>query len=716
MAFHGVRWGLLVGLAALTYLLFPVVGGFVGGVVVTDVGDVAPAEVIAPFEFVVMKAADELEREIEAVEATLAPTYNIWDWEIDTVLATADLVFAALDSAETGAELHEAAARVGVQLTPEQAEYLVGEGMRQAYKRALKTMMSRQLPRGIPSAGFADYEQSATIQVNRDGVKSPVPRDSVHTFERFRDGRVAIHPDPNSTVGDHVLVELITRVFRPTLVFNRDETERERADLIGSVNPVKDTVRQDERIVMANDKVNARAHERLRALWSELVESGQSESDISITVGQILANASLLALFWVLLMLYLPATYASLRKMTAIALMFALVIGGAAGNVWLWPGAPPELIPIPFAAMLVTVLFNGRLAMVSAMVLAVLLGSQAAYAGADAIFVALVGGVVAGLSLRSIRRRNQLLISVVVVTAAFLLVGVTQALRFEEGIGAVGRTVALGGLNAMVSAALVTITLPLLELLTGVTTEVTLLELSDPNRPLLRRLAIETPGTYAHSLALANLCEAACNAIDANGLLARVGCYYHDIGKLKKSQYFVENQMPGVNPHDKLKPEVSASIIRNHVREGLTLANEHRLPESIKAFIPAHHGTMEISYFLDRARNREDAVEINIVEFRYPGPKPTTLETAVVMLGDSVEAAVRVLDDVSEQKMRDAIDHLFRQRVEAGQLDQAPLTMAQLTIIRDEFMRVFEGVRHNRIDYPTTSGGLSSDWDASEDT
>jgi hypothetical protein len=366
--------------------------------------------------------------------------------------------------------------------------------------------------------------------------------------------------------------------------------------------------------------------------------------------------------------------------------------------------------------MLVTVIFNGRLAMVSAMVLAVLLGSQAAYAGADAIFVALVGGVVAGLSLRSIRRRNQLLISVVVVTAAFLLVGVTQALRFEEGIGAVGTTVALGGLNAMVSAALVTITLPLLELLTGVTTEVTLLELSDPNRPLLRRLAIETPGTYAHSLALANLCEAACNAIGANGLLARVGCYYHDIGKLKKSQYFVENQMPGVNPHDKLKPEVSASIIRNHVREGLALANEHRLPESIKAFIPAHHGTMEISYFLDRARNREDAAEINIGEFRYPGPKPTTLETAVVMLGDSVEAAVRVLDDVSEQKMRDAIDHLFRQRVEAGQLDQAPLTMAQLTIIRDEFMRVFEGVRHNRIDYPTTSGGLSSDWDASEDT
>ncbi|UCD22969.1 MAG: HDIG domain-containing protein, partial [Gemmatimonadota bacterium] len=661
------------------------------------------------------KQEDELERERAALQATLAPTYDLREWMLDTVLVRIDSIFDAIDSVATGEELRETAAGFGVPLTPEQAEYLTGDGMRDMYRRALRTMMRQQLPRGIPTARFDDTEQSSTIQVSRDGIKSPMSKDSVHTFERFMDSRIAVHPDYSSTVGDLAFVQLINYAFMPTLVFNRDETDREERELLDSVNPVKDTVRQDERIVMANERVSATAYERLVALRGELERPGQAQGDITVAIGQILANALLLVLFWVLLMLYLPAVYASLRKMTALTLMFALVIGGAAGNVWLWPGAPPELIPIPFAAMLVTVIINGRLAMVSAMVLAVLLGSQGAFGGADAIFVALVGGVVAGLSLRSIRRRNQLLISVLVVTGAFLLVGVTQALRLEGGIADVGRTVALGGLNAMVSAALVTIMLPLFELLTRVTTEVTLLELSDPNRPLLRRLAIETPGTYAHSLALANLCEAACNAIGANGLLARVGCYYHDIGKLKKSQYFVENQMPGVNPHDKLKPEVSASIIRNHVREGLALANENRLPESIKAFIPAHHGTMEISYFLDRARNRDDEAEINVDEFRYPGPKPTTVETAVVMLGDSVEAAVRVLEDASEQKMRDAIDHLFRQRVEAGQLDEAPLTMAQLTVIRDEFVRVFEGVRHSRIDYPTTSGGLSSDWDAADD-
>jgi putative nucleotidyltransferase with HDIG domain len=279
-----------------------------------------------------------------------------------------------------------------------------------------------------------------------------------------------------------------------------------------------------------------------------------------------------------------------------------------------------------------------------------------------------------------------------------------------------GVTAGLGGVNALICAALVTITLPLFESLAGITTELTLLELSDPARPLLRRLATEVPGTYAHSLALANMCEAACNAIGANGLLARVGCYYHDIGKLKKPQFFVENQVPGANPHDKLKPEVSASMIRNHVKEGLALAKEHRLPDVVAAFIAEHHGTMVISYFLDRAMTKNGDADVEEGDFRYPGPRPRSVETAVAMLADGVEAALRVLEDQSPENVKDAIDHLVRQRIEAGQMDDAPLTMAQLTRVRSEFLRVFQGARHNRIDYPKESGGLSAGWDATTDT
>ncbi len=713
IAFHAIRWGMLLAVAILTYLLFPVARSLA----VLQVGEIAPHQVIAPFEFVVPKTADEIAREAAAMVATLRPIYEIDDSAAQAALGTTDQVFRALDSATTSEELIAVASRVGLQLTPEQAEYLLTDGMRPAYERAVRTMMRQRLPRGVAQAGFAQLEPSPEIAFVRGDSRSIVPRDSVDTFERLIDSRVTVHPDPSSNVGDQILRKLIGTVFRPTLVYNAAETERVRQDLQASVSTVRDTVLENERIVAANQRVTQAVHERLQALSMEQLRRGRTQGDASATSGQILMNALVLALYWVLLMLFLSDTYASIRKMLALTILFALVITGSAAIARIIPdGPPPELIPIPFAAMMVTVIIGGRLAMVSAMVLAVLIGSQAAFGGVDAVLVSLIGGVAAGLSLRSIRRRNQILVSVVVVAAAFLLVGLIQSLRLDEPIVHALRTAGFGGLNAMASAAFVAITLPLFEALTGVTTEVTLLELSDPNRPLLRRLATEAPGTYAHSLALANLCEAACNAIGANGLLVRVGCYYHDIGKLKKPQYFVENQMPGVNPHDKLKPEVSASLIRNHVKEGLALAAEHRLPEAVKAFIPEHHGTMVISYFLDRARSREGGEEINIEEFRYPGPKPRSVETAVVMLGDSVEAAVRVLEDPSEQKMRDAIDHLFRQRIDTGQLDEAPLTMGQVTRVRDEFVRVFEGVRHNRIDYPTTSGGLSSDWDATEET
>ncbi|MBE0592119.1 MAG: HDIG domain-containing protein, partial [Gemmatimonadales bacterium] len=324
-------------------------------------------------------------------------------------------------------------------------------------------------------------------------------------------------------------------------------------------------------------------------------------------------------------------------------------------------------------------------------------------------------GVAAAVSVRNVRRRDQFLLAAGVVVGAYLFAGLAVKLRVEGPLTEVGLIGLRGGLNAVASAALVSTLLPAFESIGGVSTDLTLLELSDPDRPLLRRLATEAPGTYAHSIAIANLCESACKAVGGHGLLARVGCYYHDIGKVRKPQYFVENQAGAGNPHDKLKPEVSAGIVRNHVRDGLQLADEHKLPDVIKAFISEHHGTMEISYFLDRARNRDGGEEVNLEEFRYPGPKPQTVETAVAMLADGVEASVRVLEDPTPEKVRDVIDHIVNQRVAAGQFEEAPITMAQLTRVSEEFARAMGGALHNRIDYPATAGGIGAEWEARSD-
>lgn len=202
---------------------------------------------------------------------------------------------------------------------------------------------------------------------------------------------------------------------------------------------------------------------------------------------------------------------------------------------------------------------------------------------------------------------------------------------------------------------------------------------------------------------MANLCESACSGIGANGLLARVGCYYHDIGKLQRPQFFVENQARGLNPHDQLTPDESAAIIREHVGAGIALAEEHDLPPVVTAFIPEHHGTSEIRYFLHRASLERSPSLIDRELFRYPGPRPRSRETAVVMLADSVEAVVRTLPAPSPDTVRSAINDVIAQRIASGQLDDAPLTLRDLERVREEFARVLGGHFHQRIEYPSGS-------------
>ncbi len=344
------------------------------------------------------------------------------------------------------------------------------------------------------------------------------------------------------------------------------------------------------------------------------------------------------------------------------------------------------------------------------MILSVLIGLQPVFHDSPALLLCTVGGVAAALSVRSLRRRSHLYVAVLVVGAGYLVAAVAFGIAGGWTMLEIGSRALWGMANGLVSAALTFPLLPLAESLTHITTDLTLLELSDPSRPLLRRLSLEAPGTYAHSIAMANLVEAASNRIGANGLLGRVGCYYHDIGKIKNPQYFVENQTFGNNPHDRLKASQSAQIIKAHVIDGISLAADARLPDVVAAFIPEHHGTSEITYFLDRAKKSGDGGALKTSDYSYPGPKPRSPETAITMLADSVEAALRVLEDLTPQKIAEVIDHIVRNKLSAGQLDEAPMTLQQVEQVKQEFVRIISGMYHNRIDYPESSGGITATW------
>ncbi len=504
---------------------------------------------------------------------------------------------------------------------------------------------------------------------------------------------------------------MLAAVFQPSLVLDRAATEQRRADVRASISPFLLQVREQEKIIGAHEVVGRAEYEKMRALHDATQGRQRGEAAFSRFVGAILYNALVLAIFWVAIVLFRPALYDSLRALMLFAVVFLIVIAAAAAGAHWAPGRP-ELVPVAFAAVIFCIVFDPRISLIAAMTLAVLVGGQGAYRGTNALFINLVGGSAAALSARVMLRRTQTYQYVITIALAYLAAALAIGLTLGWSAADIARGGLFGVLNAVVSVVFAVFLIPLAERMTGVTSHLTLIEYSDLNRPLLKRLSVEAPGTYAHTMAMANLVEAACNAIGANGLLGRVGTYYHDIGKLKKPQYFVENQAGGRNPHDKLKPGTSVQIIKGHIREGLELAAEHKLPAAITAFIPEHHGTAPITYFYEKAKERDGANGLSAAEFQYPGPVPQSAETAIAMLADGVEASVRVLSDPTPARIRDVVDHIVRQRIEQGQMRDAPLTLRQISVIKDQFVRVLVGMHHARIDYPAAAGGVSAEFSA----
>jgi putative nucleotidyltransferase with HDIG domain len=454
--------------------------------------------------------------------------------------------------------------------------------------------------------------------------------------------------------------------------------------------------------------VGREEHDKLRALHDAVDRYRATQRGARRALGAILFDLLLITLVGVALLLFRPAVYWNVRWLLMVAAAMALVLVGGALVAQLRP-VRPELVPVVLAAVLLSALFDRRVSVIAAIVLAALVAGQSVFRGTNALFINLIGAAVAAFSVGAIRRRNQSYQWILTIGGTYVATAAAIGLMLDLPWRDIAVSGGFGLLNALGSVVLALLILPMAEAFTGIETDLTLLEWSDLNRPLMQRLSLEAPGTYAHTIAIANLAEAACRAIGANPLLARVGAYYHDIGKIARPQYFVENQAKGRNPHDNLKPGTSAQIIRNHVREGLELAAEYKLPRALRAFITEHHGTGSISYFLDKARERSGA-QPDEAEFAYPGPLPQTAETAVVMLADGVEAATRVIHEPTREKIREVVRHIVRQRMEQGQLDDAPLTLRQISIIEEQFTHVLAGMYHNRIDYPAASGGVTSEF------
>ncbi len=501
-------------------------------------------------------------------------------------------------------------------------------------------------------------------------------------------------------------MEIFHLLYKPMYVHSPRLTEEARENAKASVPKTQGIVSEGEVIVATGDRIT----EATKLKLSSFLRSRELREEEDNVWWRFLGNLGHSIILMGLAVLFLynfrRRIFHDNLQLGIILVTLLLICGMAYLSFVLKVSWPVEyLILMPLLSMLLAILFDSRTAfymtVITCFMVAGIRGNDYAVA-----LACLSAGVLAAYTVRDLKSRTQLFRSI-----AYSLLGYSVAivaLGLERGSGLIDISAKLGfaAINATISPVLTFAFILLIENLFGVATDLKLLEYDNLNHPLLRALADKAPGTYQHTLTIARLAESAANAVGANALLAKVGAYFHDVGKVAKAEYFVENQMQMANKHDRIKPEMSAKVIRNHVLDGIELAREYGLPQRIVDFIPMHHGTTVIKYFYDKAR--ETNPDVSEDDFRYPGPLPHSRETAIVMLADAVEATTRALPSPTPKAIEETIDRAIKKRFSEGQLDHCELTLADLNKIKAAFLKNLIGMSHPRIQYKPEEGEKAS--------
>ncbi|MBT4270399.1 MAG: HDIG domain-containing protein [Candidatus Marinimicrobia bacterium] len=500
---------------------------------------------------------------------------------------------------------------------------------------------------------------------------------------------------------------LVVEFMKPNLVYDRETTERRQQARQDRIPRNKGIILKNERIVDANTRVTADDLQKLHSLSVSVDKKAREERGLDIALaylGRILVIGIIISFFFTFLLTYRTPIFEDWRMVLLLGLIFTIEVGLA----YLFTQKlelSEYLIPITVAAMVLTIMFDARIGFMGItsiiLLVSILIGNNVEFM-VTSMFTSSVGIY----AVRQLRRRSQLFTAIFALVASSALAILAQGLFKGHSWPVMGYDMMNLTVVAVLSPIVTYGLIGLLEVSFSITTNLTLIELLDFQHPLLKRLQQEANGTFNHSIVVGNLAEACADAIGANSLLCRVGAYYHDLGKMIRPEYFIENQYAGENKHDTLTPVMSAKIIKNHVTEGLNLAKEYRLPRIVSDFIPMHHGTTRVEYFYRMALEAAGKSKINEKQFQYPGPKPNTRETGILMICEAVEAAVRSIKEPDILKIEDMIDKIINLRVSAGQLSECPLTLDELTRIKGKIdgttglLPVLRGIYHIRIEYP----------------
>lgn len=503
----------------------------------------------------------------------------------------------------------------------------------------------------------------------------------------------------NVNLLQNVVLPLLRAIIQPNMVVDEDATENARQLAWEAVEPV--IYQQGQNIVVAGE---GRVREHQIAMLNSLGLLSNTSLDYTMYVGAILLVAAIFALLAIFLAVFCPKVFSDIKRLlivylTAVVTLALCLVAKAIDSIYL----ATQLLPYMFLTVTLGVVPALTVGTATTLIAPLMLTSGMGAANLDMInlfVINLFTGTLTAVLLHKRYQRSYILFAGGVASVFSFLIVLSIGLMTSISL----RTTVSKALFAMAGSAISTLLClslqPAAESLFNLPTPMRLLDLTNPNHPLMRRLLMEAPGTYHHSIIIANLAETAAEAVGADPLLARAGAYFHDVGKLRRPLYFKENQIGSNNIHDTTSPQVSAAIIISHVREGIALAKQHRLPYEIQQIIAEHHGGAQVAYFYHKALQEADGKPVDEEDFRYPGVPPQTAEGAIIMLCDTIEAAIRTLSNPTTDEIVAFIDELIQKKVQSGMMKNAPLTLQQLNIIRDSCASVIYGVFHERIEYP----------------
>ncbi|MBL8007319.1 MAG: HDIG domain-containing protein [Ignavibacteria bacterium] len=558
----------------------------------------------------------------------------------------------------------------------------------------------------ISSRDIIDYDKSKitskkiSIKKNNEKLQDVTDIENVSDLNEITE---SINSDIRELTKDSLLQSAIRKITESfifeNLKYNSEATNLEIENRIQQIPRTIGIVRENERIISKHDPVNRFTKMKLDSYKKVRLERTGVQDLFLQQIGKLFSVIILIIVLSLFLFYIRNDVFKDNQKLIIISSLILIEGFLAFLSMKLELNIPFELlIFIPVASILLTIIFDSRLAFYTVTVICFF---TALIRGGDfsILFVSFCGSVLAIFSERDIKNRSQIFRSFFFILIGYIFSITALSLVRIEDSQKLWIKLMLGGINAIMSPVIAYGLLIFYERVFRISTDLTLLELSDFNHPLLKELSSKAPGTFHHSIIMGNLSEAAAESIHANQILARVGCYYHDVGKLLKPQYFIENQLDLFNKHNDLNPSISTKIIIGHVRDGIELAKKYKLPKEIIDFIPMHHGTTLVSYFYDKAQNSSKE-EVSDLMYRYPGPKPQTKETGIVMLADAIEASTRAIEDPSPQKLENKIREVIRSRFIEGELDECDLTLKDLTKIKESFLKILLGIHHHRIKYP----------------